>query len=265
MTYFDNNDPIWEETAEFLAPLIKKSSLVMGPESFVNVLPNVLAYELLPTFTPDFFDFVIIHKGDCSAIGVSHLEVWEQSYSAVFANPVFVVFAKQSLPQIDRTGDDFKSLSNQIDGLATQPTKQTTKKNAHKANSDTLNYRPVVKFLQAACSDQTLLLVPSVLHDVFPQSLDENTILKTSLDTVDLALISVNSALDFPYQDLKNIIESYTPIYSDTLFSVFTKSAFSGEKSLNGGFATALQGALQNDDYLVSLKLYRDMVTGDLS
>ena len=263
MTYFSNNDPIWEETAAFLAPLIKDTSLVAGPESFVNVLPNVLAYDLLSRFTPDFFDFVLIHKGECLDIGAKNLEAWERHYSAIFANAVFVVFAKEKLPEIDRKDNDFKSLVYQIKGLPDAPPAAPSNPASAVAGEDQLDYRPVIRFLQDHCSDQPLILAPPTICKVLPRAMDEEAVLKTSLDTVSIAVVSVCSALNFPYQDLKNIAESYMPVYSDTFFAVFSKNTVSPQHKAGGEFTEVLQKAMQHEDYLVSLKLYRDMVLGN--
>ncbi|MFT5135176.1 MAG: hypothetical protein ACI8XV_000198 [Arenicella sp.] len=262
MTYFENNDPLWEETAAFLQPLIADTSLIVGPEAFVNALPNVLAYDLLGHFSPDFFDFTIIHKGECLAIGNRYLEAWEQHYFAIFANPVFVVFTKHKSKEIERESDDFKALAAQINGLPPEPTLTHTS-DTNLGGTENLDFRPIVDFLKSNSSEQDLIFAPKAISVIFENALDEQAILRTSLNTASFVVLSVKSASEFPYQDLKNIALSFKPVFSNEFFAVFTRHMVTGDKQVKEGFAEVVQTAMQDDDYLLTLKLYRDMLVGD--
>ena len=261
MKYFSHNDEIWEETAAFLNPLVKQSTYVIAPDQFINVLPNIFSFDLLAHFTPDFFDFVVIHKGECQAIGRNSIEAWTRTYSPIFANSVFVIFSKQGMQEIDRSSDDYKSLINQLPGLPNEPLIKSNE-NTFSTNEDLIDYRPIIDFLNTTCSDNTLIMAPSNIRKIFPNSIDEQSLLKTSLDTVNYAVVSIATVLAIPYQDLKNMVENYTPIFSNQFFIVYLKQNEQGFKSSDKDFAEVLSTALQTDDYQTTLKLYRDLLLG---
>ena len=148
MPYFSNKDPLWEEAAQFVDQQMNSDSLTLGPTSFVNVLANVLSYHLLNDLDHDLFDFVIVHKGECLLIGKKNLETWEKHYSAIFANAVFIVFSKKATHQIDRLGNDFKSLIDQFEKLPDEPLIEKHYLEELE-KQDNLDYTEVITFIQS--------------------------------------------------------------------------------------------------------------------
>ena len=262
MTFFTNNDQIWEEAALYLSQHAGDSSLVLAPDAWVNALENIISYKLVEKFQPDFFDFVVVHKGECLQLGATNLEFWEDNYSACFANPVFVIFSKSPIPEVDRGKDDFKALSQQIIGLPPKPTQPNAPPPVPNAAQGQLDYRKVTQFLKSAELNYRLMVAPEAIAALFPDALDESSLIKTSCDTVDIAVVSVLSVLDFPYQDLKSISTNYHLIYDDAFFSVLQKAESEDPIGADGGLYNAMQKALQHEDYLIELNIYRELVMG---
>ena len=259
MSYFPQNDRIWENTRNFLVAQSKPKQLITAPGEFVNTMPGVIAYPLLSSFRPASFDFAVVHKGQGSEIGRSNIRYWVENYQPVFANEVFVVFAKQSATGIDPLSNHYRSLIGQLDEI---PEIAENINPASKDSDRSLDYGPVIEFIRANCEASALPVAPSAIRDLFESSIDEESLIYTSLDTVEYAILSVLSVAKFPMQDLQRIISDYEPIYSDNEFAIYAKNKNREMASADDGLARVLAVSIADDAFEQSLSLYRQLLLG---
>ncbi len=101
-------DALWEGAAEFVKNYIKKGELVFAPAAFEAGFPgHVIPYGRVEGRA---FQWAIIHKGMLNETGAGLLSMIEAAFTPVFANEVFVVFAKRAdLPDV-RSSEHYKAL-----------------------------------------------------------------------------------------------------------------------------------------------------------
>lgn len=263
MTYFIDKDTQWQQTAAAVEALVALGDhTILAPAEFIPEFKRVVAYSLLPQFRADFFDLVVVHKGLCNELGGERLEYWQQEYGVVFANAVFVVFAKHSPHKVDMASDDVISLLHQIPMLAAAPIQsfRPDVDDDYILGDQDLDLRAAVAFLEHDHAQHHLICGPEQLKPIFKHALTPQEIIKTSIGTCDFAVITINSALSFPYQDLLHVAQRYTPVFSDVAVCIFKRTG-STTKTVHDGFAALVISAMASKDYLLALKQYRTTVS----
>lgn len=94
---FPKDDAFWMETLAFLSRKANPLSAILAPNEFMEFLPGNYHYNVVYTLPGETFDFVVLHKGMIDEIGIPYVLNIVDSYHVVFANPVFIVYAKQKL------------------------------------------------------------------------------------------------------------------------------------------------------------------------
>ena len=222
-------------------------------------MPGVIAYKLLSSFRPASFDFAVVHKGQGSEIGRSNIRYWVENYQPVFANEVFVVFARQADTGIALSNVHYQSLLGQLDQIPELAAEVTS---ASTDNDGRLDYGAVTEFIRTNCKASALAVAPSTIRTLFESSIDEESLIYTSLDTVEYAILSVLSVAKLPMQDLERIISDYEPIYSDNAFAVYAKTKHPELTVVHEGLAPTLAAAIEDDTFESSLHLYRQVLLG---
>lgn len=266
MTYFNDKDAQWQQVAVALAALTEHGAKsILAPAEFISEFSRVVAYSLLPQFRVDFFDLVVVHKGLCQELGGERLEYWQQEYGVVFANAVFVVLAKGLASQVDMASDDVVSLLHQIPMLADEPLRpfQPDVDDNYIHGDQDIDLRPAIAFLEEDGAQHHLVCGPEQLKTVFKHALTPQEIIKTSIGTCDFVVLTVNSVVTFPYQDLLHATQHYTPVFSDVAVCIFKRSGAKNQAA--GGLAELVIAALASDDYLLALKQYRATVSARTS
>lgn len=87
-------DPYWLEIKELLEKMRIGNRLFLAPNEFIQHFPGCSYYNAEPFIDPDLYDVVVYHKGDWPRFSVDALKRLEQSYSAIFENPIFIVLLK---------------------------------------------------------------------------------------------------------------------------------------------------------------------------
>jgi len=90
---FPHDDKAWAETAGFLQAQLKPADRVLAPDLFRWVVPRAQRFMAARSATPRDFEWVVTHKGEMAALPRPFLEALAKQSVAVFANPVFVVWA----------------------------------------------------------------------------------------------------------------------------------------------------------------------------
>lgn len=104
----DLPDRLWVETASFVKDQIRAGEFVLSPSEFECVFPgHVIPYGRVGGRA---FQWAIIHKGMLDEAGRGLLSLIDASFTPVFANEVFVAFAKKTeLPDV-RASEHYKAL-----------------------------------------------------------------------------------------------------------------------------------------------------------
>lgn len=94
---FPVEDEYWTEIRDFLQKFAQNLSSILAPNEFIEFFPGTYPYNITYVLRPEQFEFVVFHKGMLADVEPPFaLEVLQQ-FTPVFANPVFVVYAKHSL------------------------------------------------------------------------------------------------------------------------------------------------------------------------
>jgi hypothetical protein len=84
----------WCETRNFLLRHGGKTASIMAPVPFLEIFPNAYHYHLDTLLPLEIYDFVVVHKGMLESLSLECLEAINLKMTPVFANAVFVVYAR---------------------------------------------------------------------------------------------------------------------------------------------------------------------------
>jgi glycosyltransferase involved in cell wall biosynthesis len=94
---FPSDDPYWLQVRSFLEEYAQPLDAILAPNDFLEFFPGTYHYNVSNLFSASDFAFVVLHKGLAREIDPAlALEVL-QDFQPVFANSVFVVYAKSPL------------------------------------------------------------------------------------------------------------------------------------------------------------------------
>ncbi|QKD81952.1 glycosyltransferase [Thermoleptolyngbya sichuanensis A183] len=92
---FPLTDPAWIETRDFLKQHARELDAILAPNEFMEFFPGNYHYNITYLLPPSHFDYVVIHKGMVAEIEPPFALEVLRTFQPLFANAVFVVFAKQ--------------------------------------------------------------------------------------------------------------------------------------------------------------------------
>lgn len=92
---FPLDDDFWTETRDFLKDHADPMAAILAPNEFMEFFPGNYHYNITYTLPPEMFDFVVFHKGMVHEVEPPFAVAVMQHFTPIFANPVFVVYAKQ--------------------------------------------------------------------------------------------------------------------------------------------------------------------------
>lgn len=91
---FPEHDPYWTEVRDFILSAADTNAVLMAPTEFLEYFPNAYHYHVDTILPLDQYDYIVLHKGMLDQLAPGSLESIIRSYSQVFVNPVFVIYAK---------------------------------------------------------------------------------------------------------------------------------------------------------------------------
>lgn len=147
---FPKDDKFWEEARVFIDSNKNSEDVIIAPVEFFDVIPSII---------PDFIlkydhngikigekelqiDWFIIHKGRLNNINFDVIKLTTSTFKPVFANDVFVIFAKldKRLPEIDKKSDHYKALIVEIEKKNLVKVKRKEIKNVIMVSIDNLRF-----------------------------------------------------------------------------------------------------------------------------
>lgn len=90
--HFPAEDPLWQETARFLAERAVPEDRILAPSTFREALPPFDDYAACDPEAE--YDWVILHKGRMPALGPKILSELAKNSTPVFANALFIIWAR---------------------------------------------------------------------------------------------------------------------------------------------------------------------------
>jgi hypothetical protein len=102
---FPINDAHWAQVRAFLEPRLERLTPLLAPNEFLEFFPGTYPYNVAYALTPERFAFVVLHKGRLDEIPPAFVLRVVASYTPVFANAVFVVYARIGLAPSPRVPD----------------------------------------------------------------------------------------------------------------------------------------------------------------
>jgi SAM-dependent methyltransferase len=101
---FPQDDKAWADAADFLRARLGAAERLVAPDPFRFAIPRSLRYGQLRGEGPDRFDWIVLHKGELDRVPRGFLLGLGGAAVAVFANEVFVVFARAPTPDLADLG-----------------------------------------------------------------------------------------------------------------------------------------------------------------
>ncbi|HWB59543.1 MAG TPA: hypothetical protein VG733_08625, partial [Chthoniobacteraceae bacterium] len=96
--YFPREDSCWTQLIEAARPMIQPGAAVFALECFREFFPGTSSYVMLDEQGVPKTDWIIMHKGFAGALGAKVMRAVRRAFHPVFANEVFVLFAKAGVP-----------------------------------------------------------------------------------------------------------------------------------------------------------------------
>jgi glycosyltransferase involved in cell wall biosynthesis len=96
---FPTQDPHWTQTRDFLQQYAQTAA-ILAPNEFLEFLPGTYHYNVSYLFSVEQFDFIVVHKGMVTDIETPLLLTAIEQFHPVFANDVFVVYAKEPIADL---------------------------------------------------------------------------------------------------------------------------------------------------------------------
>jgi hypothetical protein len=97
---FPQQDVYWLNTLAFIESHMHPEDILLVPAEFTEKLTHAFDYSYSHYTQEKRFQWLVIHKGRISEINFSFLREFIEKSTPVFANEVFVVFSKHSLPKV---------------------------------------------------------------------------------------------------------------------------------------------------------------------
>jgi hypothetical protein len=91
--------------------------ILLVPAEFTEKLTHAFDYSYSYAAREKQFQWLVIHKGRISEIAISFLRKFIRKSAPVFANEVFVVFSKHSLPEVQVNSVHLMALQEKLEGL----------------------------------------------------------------------------------------------------------------------------------------------------
>ncbi len=117
---FPLDDDFWTETRDFLKEWTQPTDAILAPNEFMEFFPQNYHYNITYALPPQMFEFVVVHKGMVHEVEPPFLLAVMEAFQPVFANPVFVIYARQVLagvPSVQR--GHVQALLDQAEAIAT--------------------------------------------------------------------------------------------------------------------------------------------------
>lgn len=97
---FPLEDNYWMEIRLFLERFANPLDAILAPHEFMEFFPGNYHYHVAYCLPVKQFEFVVIHKGMVEDIGLAFILDVLKELHPVFANPVFVVYARNQFLQL---------------------------------------------------------------------------------------------------------------------------------------------------------------------
>jgi glycosyltransferase involved in cell wall biosynthesis len=97
---FPREDSYWTEVQSFLAQHAQPQAAILAPNDFLEFFPGTYHYNVSYLFPANHFEFVVFHKGMVAEVDAQLAHQVVAEFQPVLANPVFVVYAKTTIPEI---------------------------------------------------------------------------------------------------------------------------------------------------------------------
>ncbi len=91
-------DSYWAPVRSLLEQYADPQDIILAPNDFLELFPNTYPYPASPWLKAEQLSFAVFHKGMLSEVAPKLAIDVLQAFQPVFANEVFVVYAKQALP-----------------------------------------------------------------------------------------------------------------------------------------------------------------------
>lgn len=121
---FPQDDKAWADTAAFLRARLAPPDRLVAPDPFRFAIPRALRFGQLRGEAPARFDWIVVHKGELDRIPRRFLLALAAETVPVFANEVFVVFAREPGPDLADLAESehVKAFRAGVEALPPEPT-----------------------------------------------------------------------------------------------------------------------------------------------
>jgi len=114
---FPQHDMYWLNTLAFIASHMHPEDILLVPAEFTEKLTHAFEYSYSFYSQEQRFQWLVIHKGRIPEINIAFLRKFIGESTPVFANEVFVVFSKHSLPKVKLDSVHLVALQEKLEGL----------------------------------------------------------------------------------------------------------------------------------------------------
>jgi plasmid maintenance system killer protein len=114
---FPQHDVYWLNTLTFIESHRHPEDIVLVPAEFTEKLTQAFDYLYSHHTQEKRFQWLVVHKGRMPEINISFLKKFIGKSAPVFANEVFVVFSKYSLPKVEVDSVHLVALQKKISGV----------------------------------------------------------------------------------------------------------------------------------------------------
>lgn len=128
---FPIDDQYWMQVRDVLAAQAQPTAAILAPNDFLEFFPGTYHYAVSSCFPAEHYSFVVFHKGMLDEIEPGLKQQVLQQFHPIFANQVFVVYAKHPPASPIDPALDQKELQSLLDQVASSssPAFPTTKPN----------------------------------------------------------------------------------------------------------------------------------------
>jgi SAM-dependent methyltransferase len=120
---FPQDDRAWADTADFLRGRMGPGDRLVAPDPFRFAIPRAARFGQVRNDAPSRFDWITVHKGELDRIPRPFLLALAAEAVPVFANEVFVVFAREPAGDLGDLGesDHVKAFHAGVAALPPEP------------------------------------------------------------------------------------------------------------------------------------------------
>jgi glycosyltransferase involved in cell wall biosynthesis len=123
---FPREDSYWTEVQAFLAQHASPRAAILAPNDFLEFFPGTYHYNISHLLPIEQLEFVVFHKGMVTEVDAALAHQVVTDFQPVLANPVFVVYAKTAIPEVDAvSGIDVDSLLHALEQQPVLPPPKT--------------------------------------------------------------------------------------------------------------------------------------------